>query len=381
MQPSVTSADKDEIYQQTHCEITTRGRTRKDGKGKSWTDGRNLQVHGPVNTMEHALQMAWQAIERNGKGKEKGGHGKGCGNGKGGSGGGPDLQKGKRSTKGVDSTTVNDNQAVPPAPPAVSPPPGLEPLLPVLPLDVAITEALQGNPIHVASNSVEATVVEAIRTASWRGYHAGYHVGFQKEQDKKTQEEARATAPGSSSTQAAPSPKAKASAGSTKYQAAARRRQRQVPGSSSTQAAPKKRQLPTVSDTSDDRPDSDTSDRDAERAQKKQLPKESISPESTCTEDVWPDRNCWPPSPVDRSPPSLVPLPIPQAVPKQTARQQKRQLPKESISRSTNTHSEVSDTSGTDADSDIANEEVITREFEASQDYFLQEINHQESPN
>ena len=318
MQPSVTSADKDEIYQQTHCEITTRGRTRKDGKGKSWTDGRNLQVHGPVNTMEHALQMAWQAIERNGKGKEKGGHGKGCGNGKGGSGGGPDLQKGKRSTKGVDSTTVNDNQAVPPAPPAVSPPPGLEPLLPVLPLDVAITEALQGNPMHVASNSVEATVVEAIRTASWRGYHAGYHVGFQKEQDKKTQEEARATAP----------------------------------GSSSTQAAPKKRQLPTVSDTSDDRPDSDTSDRDAERAQKKQLPKESISPESTCTEDVWPDRNWWPPSPVDRSPPSPVPLPIPQAVPQQTARQQKRQLPKESISPSTNTHSEVSDTSGTDADSE-----------------------------
>ena len=36
---------------------------------------------------------------------------------------------------------------------------------------------------------------------------------------------------------------------------------------------------------------------------------------------------------------------------------------------------------GTGADSDIANEEVITREFEASQDYFLQEINHQESPN
>ena len=169
----MTSADKDAIYQQTRCEITTRGRTRKDGRGNSWTDGRNLQVHGPINTMEHALHMAWQAIERNGKGKGKRGHGKGCGNGKGGSGEGPDLQKGQRSTKGVDSTTVNDNQAVPPAPPAVSPPPGLEPLVPVLPLDVAIAEALQGNAIHVASNSREATVVEAIRTASWRGYHAG----------------------------------------------------------------------------------------------------------------------------------------------------------------------------------------------------------------
>ena len=31
--------------------------------------------------------------------------------------------------------------------------------------------------------------------------------------------------------------------------------------------------------------------------------------------------------------------------------------------------------------SDIANEEVITREFEASQEYFLQEMSQQESPN